>query len=576
MALKFKAFVACTVILVALSAAPAAMGHGGGGDGGGDEHVDYVRNVEEVKGHLNASLTLSRMDDSDGASLHANHPPDDYLGVILPPVEDENPELAEEIESTLNEAPEAAEGDADEYADYISNDVHPLLNDAVETVVPEEDRNSPVFAAKVNTALLNRIDDEYTAAVAENGTVVLEGEYWDGRGFLNRIKDRHPEVAAEFDDGTGSDSGAALEEMTTRYENTVAPSELKPTTLRLRVLYEAGVGTDEAVVDDGVEAVRFMRNAEEVKGHLESSVRLKGQEDPDGASLHAGHPTDYLGTLGPATYAADKEAYKALNEVAYGAGDAVSDSSPSEYESYVREEVFPAVDSAVDAAVPDEYRTTETRAQVAAELTDRLVEEYSAAVTEEGTVELEGEYWDGRGFLVRITEIHEGELSGEMDEETNEELSGALGDLRSSYEEEVPPSELEPAAEDVRSVLTDAGFGASGEEDSGEQEGDGESQDGSEGQEGDGEPEDEGTEGQESDGESQEGTEGQEGDGGSDGDSTEDQDTEPSGSDDGSATDGGDGDGDEADQEDGGQGMPGFTAVVALVAVVVAAAFLRE
>jgi len=200
-----------------------------------------------------------------------------------------------------------------------------------------------------------------------------------------------------------------------------------------------------------------MRNAEEVKGHLESSITLKG-DDPDGASLHAGHPTDYLESLGAATYNADRSTYEGLREVSYGTGDMVGEESAGGYESYVRDEAFPAIDSAVEAAVPSEYRTTETRAQVAADLTDRLMEEYSAAITEEGETELEGEYWDGRGFLVRITEIHETELSGEMSDESDEELTTSLDSLRSSYEDEVPPSEIESDVENVRNSLESADF----------------------------------------------------------------------------------------------------------------------
>ena len=559
MTLRLKAFMACIAMLVIVSTAPVGLaqdahghGHGHGGDGGADGPVEFVRNVEEVKGHLDASLTLAREGDREGASLHANHPPDDYIGVIVPEVEEEDTELASEIESTLNEAPEMSEGDADEYADYIQNDVHPLLNQAVEAVVSEDRLDDPVFHAQVNMGLLNRIDDEYTAAVTEDGTVELEGEYWDGRGFLSRIEARHPEIATEFDEGVSSDFQAALDELRTKYEDTVPPSELKPTTLRLRVFYEAGVGTDNAVIDDEVEAVRFMRNAEEVKGHLESSIRLKRQADSGGASLHAGHPTDYLGTLGPATYTADTETWERLSEVSYATGDRVGEDSASEYESYVRDEVFPAIDATVEAAVPTEYRTTETRAQVAAGLTDRLMEEYTAAVTEDGTVELEGEYWDGRGFLMRITEIHETELSDEMSDEANEELSNALDDLRSSYEETVPPSDLEPAVEDVRTALTDAEFGNS--ETGGESDTDGEDEN-------------------EMDGSETEGSEGDEPSESSDGDGSEGNDE---------STESGDGDGPDSGDDDtgsesgdGSQGMPGFTVIAALVAVI-AAAYIRR
>jgi PGF-CTERM protein len=317
-----------------------------------------------------------------------------------------------------------------------------------------------------------------------------------------------------------------LDDLRTKYENEVPPSELNPTAVRLQVLYKGGAGTDDAVIDDETEAIRYMRNAEEVKGHLESSIRLKSQEDPDGASLHAGHPTDYMLSLGPAAYAANPDVYERLSEVAYGTGDRVDEESLDEYESYVRDEVFPAVDASVDAAVPDEYHTTETQAQVAAALTGRLMEEYTAAVTEEGEVELEGEYWDGRGFLVRITETHESSLGEELSEDTTEDISGALDGLRSSYEETVPPSELEPAVEETRTVLTSAEYG--------------ETQTGS------------------SDGETGN-------DGGAENE-MDDSETDTESDSDGNTDTG---------SESGGQGMPGFTALAALVALL-CAAYLRE
>jgi len=535
MALKLKVATACIALLVVTSMAPVVSSHGGGGEGEGDSHVEFVRNVEEVKGHLEASLTLARNEDEEGASLHANHPPDDYITVIVPRVEEEDSQLADEIESTLNEAPDMAEGDTEEYADYIQNEVNPLLDDAVEAVVPEEETGGTTFESHVNIELLNRIDDEYSAAVAGNGTMVLEGEYWDGRGFLSRIEDRHSEVSSGFDGSVNSDIQGALEELRSKYEDTVPPSELTPTTARLRVLYEAGAETDDATVDDEVEAVRFMRNSEEVKGHLESSIRLKRQEDNDGSSLHAGHPTDYVGALGPATYHASPETWESTSEAMYTVGERVGEDSVEEYESYARDEVFPAIESSVDVAVPSEYRTTETRAHVAAELTGRLMEEYSAAVTEDGTVELEGEYWDGRGFLFRVTAIHEEELSGEMSGETNEELTGALDELRSAYEDKVPPSEIEPSVNEVESVLTSANFGGSSGSDEGS------SEDG------------EGTEGDSS---SEEG-------------SGDDRDGESGGTD-GETSDDGSGDGGE--EKGDGQGMPGFTALAALAVLVVGVA----
>jgi PGF-CTERM protein len=138
--------------------------------------------------------------------------------------------------------------------------------------------------------------------------------------------------------------------------------------------------------------------------------------------------------------------------------------------------------------------------------------------------------------------MHESSLSGEMSEETNEELSGALDDLRSSYEETVPPSELEPAVEDARAVLTSAEFGGSQTESGSESEGT-DTESGSETDDGDG--------------------------------------MDGSGEDDESGSDGGedaadsDSSGSDTESESGGQGMPGFTALAA-VAALLGAAYLRR
>ena len=71
--------------------------------------VAYVRNVEEVRGHLVSATTLLERDRREDAALHAGHGAD-YFVAILPPVRDEDPTLATRLRARLDEVPERTGG----------------------------------------------------------------------------------------------------------------------------------------------------------------------------------------------------------------------------------------------------------------------------------------------------------------------------------------------------------------------------------------------------------------------------------------------------------------------------------
>lgn len=165
-----------------------ASNDGGDGDGGAASPeisaVSFVRNVEEVRGHLASSATLLEQARREDAALHAGHGPD-YFAPVLTPVRDADPELATRLRGRLSSLEEAVRSmTPTEYRDHVEGDVLPLLDQAVEAVVPEDVRWSMAFDVRVMNALAGRIAEEYTAAVPEAGTIELAGEYWDGRGFL--------------------------------------------------------------------------------------------------------------------------------------------------------------------------------------------------------------------------------------------------------------------------------------------------------------------------------------------------------------------------------------------------------
>ena len=412
--------------------------------------VAYVRNVEEVRGHLVSATTLLERGRREDAALHAGHGAD-YFTAVLPPVRDEEPELATRLRARLNEVPErVASDDASAFDAFVTEEVGPLLDDAVELVVDGETRNSTAFDVRVMNALAGRIADEYDAAVTADGTVREEGEYWDGRGFLVRIEERYDAISAAVD-GAGSDS---LDRLRSEMEALDPPSAVAGTTRRFRVRTAAAADLPSATVEGREDALSYVRRAEEVRGHLRSSVALADTGSRD-AGLHAGHGADYLLTLLPPVRRADPALSERLFDRIEAVDDRAASATAAEYERYVTEDVLPLIDEALSVAVPTEYAdSTSFDAAVFLALADRVLDEYDAAVTDDEAIELYGEYWDARGFLARMEARFEA-MASDLDSETRSSVDEELGILRRELETARPPWDVENSVAALHRMLDD-------------------------------------------------------------------------------------------------------------------------
>jgi hypothetical protein len=412
--------------------------------------VAYVRNVEEVRGHLVSATTLLERDRREDAALHAGHGAD-YFVAILPPVRDEDPTLATRLRARLNEVPERVESDdASAFDAFVTEEVYPLLDDAVELVVDGETRNSTAFDVRVMNALAGRIADEYDAAVTADGTVRKDGEYWDGRGFLVRIEERYDEVGPAVADA-GSDS---LGRLRSEMEALDPPSVVVGTTREFRVRTTAAADLPSATVEGREDALAYVRSADEVRGHLRSSVVLAEAGSRD-AGLHAGHGSDYLLTLLPPVRRVDSDLAERLFDRIEAVDDRAGSATAAEYERYVTEDVLPLVDEAVSVAVPAEYTdNTSFDAAVLLALADRVVDEYDAAVTDDEAIELYGEYWDARGFLARMEDRFDG-MASDLDSETRSAVDEELGILRRELETARPSWDVENSVAALHRMLDD-------------------------------------------------------------------------------------------------------------------------
>jgi len=418
-----------------------------------DAAVTFMRNVEEVRGHLDSSAALLEQARVEQAALHAGHG-SDYYAPVLTPLRDVNPELATRLRGRIGSLEaKVRSSDPEEYRTYLDEELFPLLEQAVEAVVPSAMRASAAFDVRVMNVLAGRIADEYTAAVPTADELDLVGEYWDGRGFLTRIEARYERVDADL----GERSQTALSTLRSEMEGLAEAGAVREATLVFRIATTAATPLPDATVEEREQAVVYARNLDELRGHLISSLNLLEAGDTSGADLHAGHGGDYMLALLPAVRRADATlADKLLDRLLDAPRRA--EEAPGAYAAFLEEQVFPLLNRVPTVALPADFRSdTAFDAAVLLALADRLEEEYEAAVTDEEVIELYGEYWDARGFLTRIEARFEA-IEATLDGEAADDIASELGILSTELETAATPDDvagsvaaLEDALEEIAS-----------------------------------------------------------------------------------------------------------------------------
>ncbi|MDY6779948.1 MAG: PGF-CTERM sorting domain-containing protein [Halobacteria archaeon] len=223
----------CIALVTSILSVPVAAAHSGShssGSSGSLSDVEFMRNVEEIRGHLHASLHFSEQGNTDEAVKHAKHAPQGYWNVIGPSVKSANSTFSNTLKLRLAELPDtAANASYSEYKSYVNNKVRPLLGQAVQEVVPQEKLNSTKFHAEVVAALLDRISGEYGVAMS-NGTVKKLGEYWDARGFIVRVQSVYKnEISSSLKQENAKEISEILESLESSIKSKAAPSKIQST-----------------------------------------------------------------------------------------------------------------------------------------------------------------------------------------------------------------------------------------------------------------------------------------------------------------------------------------------------------
>jgi hypothetical protein len=150
--------------------------------------VEFVSNLEQIRGHLDQALINKESGNNTLAQTHTLHPIEEVYSSIEDQLANQNSTLNQTLSAALQNLPSSATNATLQEFESQIDDVNMLLKDSMQAVVPSaEFSNNPAFNASVVGRLLNVAGHEYEEAV-ENGTIKAIVEYQDAQAFIHRAE----------------------------------------------------------------------------------------------------------------------------------------------------------------------------------------------------------------------------------------------------------------------------------------------------------------------------------------------------------------------------------------------------
>lgn len=150
--------------------------------------VDFVSNMEQIRGHLNAAMMNKEAGNNTLAKAHTLHPIAEIYSSIEPQISNTNATLNETLATNLNQFSKMVNTSSVDEFDTQSQKINGLLNQTVLEVIPNEIASNNTFKLGVVSDLLSIAGVEYGEAV-ENGMITEIVEYQDGQAFVARAQD---------------------------------------------------------------------------------------------------------------------------------------------------------------------------------------------------------------------------------------------------------------------------------------------------------------------------------------------------------------------------------------------------
>jgi hypothetical protein len=149
--------------------------------------VDFVSNIEQIRGHLNAAVMNKEARNNSLAKAHSLHPIAEIYSTIEPSISNINSTLNTTLASDLSQFSQMVNvSSLDEFEEQ-SKKINGTLNQTIQRVIPRDALSNSSFNLGVVSDLLSIAETEYGEAV-ENGTIKEIVEYQDGQAFVSRAQ----------------------------------------------------------------------------------------------------------------------------------------------------------------------------------------------------------------------------------------------------------------------------------------------------------------------------------------------------------------------------------------------------
>jgi len=141
--------------------------------------------LEQMKGHLDASIINVQSNNSGLAVAHALHPIEEIVDIINNRLIQTNETLTKEFSSKLNQYVQTVRSDNLNKISIEKTELEKLLNDALDQSIDIEKRTNRDYMLNVTAELINIASEEFNEAMF-NGQIINLLEYQDGQQFIKR------------------------------------------------------------------------------------------------------------------------------------------------------------------------------------------------------------------------------------------------------------------------------------------------------------------------------------------------------------------------------------------------------
>ena len=141
--------------------------------------------LEQMKGHLDASIINIQNNNSVLAVAHALHPIEEIVDIINTRLIQTNETLTKEFSTKLNNYVQTVKSNDLNKIMKEKAELENLLNYALDQSISLEKRNNHDYILNVTAELINIASEEYNEAMY-NGQIINLLEYQDGQQFIKR------------------------------------------------------------------------------------------------------------------------------------------------------------------------------------------------------------------------------------------------------------------------------------------------------------------------------------------------------------------------------------------------------